>query len=67
MNLLVLEVAFSRSAETLGEEASILTSVVSVEADMVFEVADAVTDDEVTLPRPNEVDAVCRWCCCCWW
>lgn len=58
-NLLVLEVDFSRS-DTLGEEASILTRVVSVEADMVFEVADAVTDDEVTLPRPRDVEAVCR-------
>lgn len=54
----MLDVDFSRS-DTLGEEASILTNVVSVDADMVFE-ADAVTDDEVTLPRPREVDAVCR-------
>lgn len=58
-NILVLQLDFSRS-DTLGEEASILTRVVSVDADMVLDVADAVTEEEVTLPRPREVDAVCR-------
>lgn len=56
-----LLVDFSRS-DTFGEGASIFTSVVSVDEDMVLEVAEAVTEDEDTLPSPWRW----WWCCCCW-